>query len=153
MILKERLVEIAKIMRRNPWMVEVVRQRQMSILHPYMVEVYVARDGSDVCFSLNPAEGFLYLKRLGVGDQAGAGVHKRGIQTQGSTGLHHGGRFPCRVARVLGRRGFSAVDAGGVRGGDAGRGGVRQTAAICARAYVLILAALTLLNSIFPDTA
>jgi hypothetical protein len=26
-------------------MVEVVRQRPMSILHPYMVEVYVARAG------------------------------------------------------------------------------------------------------------
>jgi hypothetical protein len=35
-------------------MVEVVRQRPMSILHPYMVEVYVARDGSEACLSLNP---------------------------------------------------------------------------------------------------
>jgi hypothetical protein len=39
--LRERLIEIAKVMRRYPWMVEVVRQRPMSILHPYMVEVYV----------------------------------------------------------------------------------------------------------------
>jgi len=28
-------------------MVNVVRQRPMSILHPYMVEVYAARDGSE----------------------------------------------------------------------------------------------------------
>jgi len=42
--LRERLIEIAKTLRRYPWMVEVVRQRPMSILHPYMVEVYVARD-------------------------------------------------------------------------------------------------------------
>jgi hypothetical protein len=35
-------------------MVEVVRQRPMSILHPYMVEVYVARDGSETCLFLNP---------------------------------------------------------------------------------------------------
>jgi len=43
-------------MRRFPWMVEVIRQRPMSILHPYMVEVYVARDGSDVCLSLTSSK-------------------------------------------------------------------------------------------------
>ena len=43
--LREGLIEIAKVMRRYPWMMEVVRQRPMSILHPYMVEVYVARAG------------------------------------------------------------------------------------------------------------
>ena len=45
--LRERLVEIAKVLRRFPWMVDVIRQRPMSILHPYMVEVYAARDGSE----------------------------------------------------------------------------------------------------------
>jgi hypothetical protein len=50
--LRERLVEIAKVMRRFPWMVEVVKQRPMSILHPYMVNAYVARDGSEVCLQL-----------------------------------------------------------------------------------------------------
>jgi hypothetical protein len=50
--LRERLIEIAKIMRRYPWMAEMVKQRPMSILHPYMVEVYVARDGSEACLSL-----------------------------------------------------------------------------------------------------
>jgi hypothetical protein len=53
LILRDRLVEIAKVMHRFPWMAEVVRQRPMSILHPYMIEVYVARDGSEVCLSLN----------------------------------------------------------------------------------------------------
>jgi hypothetical protein len=43
--LRERFIEIAKVMHRFPWMVEVVRQRPMSILHPYTVEVYVAVDG------------------------------------------------------------------------------------------------------------
>jgi hypothetical protein len=57
-ILKERLVEIAKILRRFPWMAEVIKQRPMSILHPYMVEVYVARDGSEACLSLNPPKAF-----------------------------------------------------------------------------------------------
>ncbi len=43
--LRERLVEIATVMRKFPWMVEVIKQRPMSIFHPYMVEVYVARAG------------------------------------------------------------------------------------------------------------
>jgi hypothetical protein len=54
----ERLVEVAEVMRRFPWMVEVVRRRPVNILHPYMVEVYVARDGSEVCLSLNPLKTF-----------------------------------------------------------------------------------------------
>ncbi len=57
-ILRDRLVEIAKVLRRYPWMVEVVKQRPMSILHPYMVEVYVARDGSEACLFLNPPNAF-----------------------------------------------------------------------------------------------
>ena len=36
---KEELVEIAKVMHRYPWMVEVVRQKPVSNPHPYMVEV------------------------------------------------------------------------------------------------------------------
>jgi hypothetical protein len=30
----------------------------MSILHPYTVEVYVARDGLEACLSLNPPKAF-----------------------------------------------------------------------------------------------
>jgi hypothetical protein len=56
--LRERLIEIAKTLRRFPWMVEVVKQRPMSILHPYMVEAYVTRDGSEACLSLNPPKAF-----------------------------------------------------------------------------------------------
>jgi hypothetical protein len=56
--LRDRLIEIAKVMRRFPWMVEVVKQRPMSILHPYTVEVYVAVDGSEACLSLNPPKAF-----------------------------------------------------------------------------------------------
>ncbi len=58
LVLRDRLVEIAKVMRRFPWMVEVIRQRLMSILHPYMVEVYVTKDGSEACLSLNPPKAF-----------------------------------------------------------------------------------------------
>jgi hypothetical protein len=56
--LRERLIEIAKVMRKYPWMVEVVKQRPMSILHPYAVEVYVAVDGSETCLSLNQLKAY-----------------------------------------------------------------------------------------------
>jgi hypothetical protein len=56
--LRDRLVEIAKVLRRFPWMVEVIRQRPVGILHPYTVEVYVARDGSEACLSLNPPKAY-----------------------------------------------------------------------------------------------
>ncbi len=35
-----------------------MRQRPMSILHPYTVEVYVARDGSDVCLSPTSSKAY-----------------------------------------------------------------------------------------------
>jgi len=56
--LRDRLVEIAKVLRRFPWMVDVVKQRPMNILHPYTVEVYVARDGSEACISLTSSKTF-----------------------------------------------------------------------------------------------
>jgi hypothetical protein len=56
--LRERLIEIAKVLRRFPWVVDVIRQRQMGILHPYMIEAYVTRDGSEACISLNPPKAF-----------------------------------------------------------------------------------------------
>jgi hypothetical protein len=52
----ERLIEIAKVS--HPWIVEVARQRPMNILHPYMVEVYVARDGLEACLSLTSSKAF-----------------------------------------------------------------------------------------------
>jgi len=58
LVLRERLIEIAKVMRKYPWMVDVVRRNPMSILHPYMVEVYVAKDGSEACLFLNPPKAF-----------------------------------------------------------------------------------------------
>jgi hypothetical protein len=39
-------------------MVEAVRQRPTSILHPYIVEVYVARDGSEACLSLAASKAY-----------------------------------------------------------------------------------------------
>jgi hypothetical protein len=55
---KEELVEIAKVMRRYPWMVEVVKKKPVSHPHPYLIEVYVARDGSEVCLTLNQLKTF-----------------------------------------------------------------------------------------------
>jgi len=56
--LRDRLVEIASVLRRFPWMVEVIRQRPMSILHPYTVEVYVAVDGSEAYILLTSSKAF-----------------------------------------------------------------------------------------------
>jgi hypothetical protein len=56
--LRDRLIEIAKVMRRFPWMVEVVKQRPVGIFHPYTVEVYVAVDGSEACLSLTSSKAF-----------------------------------------------------------------------------------------------
>jgi hypothetical protein len=55
---KRLLVEIAKVMRKFPWMVDVVRQRPMTILHPYMVEVYVTKDGSETRLSLDTPKAY-----------------------------------------------------------------------------------------------
>ncbi len=57
-ILKDRLVEIAKVLRRFPWMVETIRQRPVGNPHPYMVEVYVAVDGSEACILLTSSKAF-----------------------------------------------------------------------------------------------
>jgi len=56
--LRERLIEIAKVMQRFPWMVDVMRQRQVDILNPYTIEVYVARNESEACLSLTPPKAF-----------------------------------------------------------------------------------------------
>jgi len=58
LVLRDRLIEIAKVMRRFPWMVDVIKQRPISILHPYMIEAYVARDGSEACISLTTSKAF-----------------------------------------------------------------------------------------------
>jgi hypothetical protein len=51
LVLRERLIEIAKVLRKFPWMVGMGEQRPMNILHLYTVEVYKARDGSEACLS------------------------------------------------------------------------------------------------------
>jgi hypothetical protein len=63
LVLRERLVEIASVLRKYLWMVEVIRQRPMSILHPYMIEVYMTKDGSEACLSLNPPKAYCAQNR------------------------------------------------------------------------------------------
>ena len=58
LVLRERLIEIAKTPRRFPWMVDMIIQWPMSILHPYTVEVYVAKDGSEACLSLTSSKAY-----------------------------------------------------------------------------------------------
>jgi hypothetical protein len=80
-------------------MVEVVRQRQVGVLHPYMVEVYVARDGSEACLSLNPPKAYcardgavkevwleLEFSRYEVYEEK-----MRDVQTQVAISIHHSG--------------------------------------------------------------
>jgi len=55
---RESLIEIAKVLRRYPWMVGVVKEKPVNNTHPYMVEVYVAVDGSEVCLSLNQLRAY-----------------------------------------------------------------------------------------------
>ncbi len=45
-------------------MIDVIRQRPVSNPHPYMVEVYVAVDGSEACLALNQLKA--YCARNGV---------------------------------------------------------------------------------------
>ncbi len=57
--LKDRLFEIAEVLRRYPWMTDVIRQGVEPDPHPYLVEVYAAIDGSEVCLLLKPFKGVL----------------------------------------------------------------------------------------------
>ncbi|WP_066797858.1 hypothetical protein [Caldivirga sp. MU80] len=49
---EKQIVGIAKVLRRYPWMAELVGQGPVSLVNPYSVEAYVARDGSEACISL-----------------------------------------------------------------------------------------------------
>jgi len=46
------IVGIAKVLRRYPWMAELIGRGPVSLVNPYSVEAYVARDGSEACISL-----------------------------------------------------------------------------------------------------
>jgi hypothetical protein len=82
-------------------MVDVVRQRPMSILHPYMIEVYMTKDGSEVCISLNPPKalcaqnGAVRETRLELAFSRYETYEdkiKRDIQTKRPAGIRRGGQ-------------------------------------------------------------
>ena len=43
---------MARVLRRYPWMAELIGQVPAGLVNPYSVEAYVARDGSEACISL-----------------------------------------------------------------------------------------------------
>jgi len=64
------IVGIAKVLRRFPWMAELIGQGPVGLVNPYSVEAYVARDGSEACISLFggwaycSADGGVTVRRL-----------------------------------------------------------------------------------------
>jgi len=46
------IVGIARVLRRFPWMAELVGQGPVGLVNPCSVEAYVSRDGSEACISL-----------------------------------------------------------------------------------------------------
>jgi hypothetical protein len=46
------IARMARVLRRYPWMAELIGQGPVGLVNPYSVEAYVARDGSEACISL-----------------------------------------------------------------------------------------------------
>jgi hypothetical protein len=78
---RERLVEIARALRKYPWMAEVIRRRPVRDPHPYMVNVYAARDGTEVCLSLNRLRA--YCTRDGAVREARLELEFRRLEPHG----------------------------------------------------------------------
>ncbi len=89
-------MEIAKVLRKFPWMMEVVWQRASSTPTWWR---YVAKDGSEACLSLTSSK--TYCTQNGAARETRLELafsryetykeNKRGVQTQGATGLRHSG--------------------------------------------------------------
>jgi hypothetical protein len=56
---------IARVLRRYPWMAELIGQGPVGLVNPYSVEAYVARDGSEACISLVSLGGWAYCSADG----------------------------------------------------------------------------------------
>jgi hypothetical protein len=67
---RERIAGMARVLRRYPWMAELIGQGPVGLVNPYSVEAYVARDGSEACISLFggwaycSADGGVTVRRL-----------------------------------------------------------------------------------------
>jgi hypothetical protein len=65
----KQIVGMARVLRRYPWMAELIGQGPVGLVNPYSVEAYVARDGSEACISLFgwaycSADGGVNVRRL-----------------------------------------------------------------------------------------
>ncbi|MFP3200127.1 MAG: hypothetical protein RXR06_09680 [Thermoproteus sp.] len=69
------------MLRRYPWMAELIGQGPVGLVNPYSVEAYVARDGSEACISLF---GWAYCS-------ADGGVNVRRLELEFSRLEPHGG--------------------------------------------------------------
>jgi hypothetical protein len=49
---EKQIARMARVLRRYPWMAELIGQGPVGLVNPYSVEAYVARDGSEACISL-----------------------------------------------------------------------------------------------------
>jgi hypothetical protein len=61
----KQIAGIARVLRRYPWMAELVGQGPVGLVNPYAVEAYVARDGSEACISLVSLGGWAYCSADG----------------------------------------------------------------------------------------
>jgi len=92
---RDRIVEVARLLRRYPRMAELVKRRPAGLVNPYSVEVYVSRDGSEVCASFGD----------GVYCAADGGVRRIDFESKGME-LHEG-----RVREVFRPKGLLAFAA------------------------------------------
>jgi len=79
---EKQIARIARVLRRYPWMAELIGQGPVSLVNPYSVEAYVARDGSEACISLF---GWAYCS-------ADGGATVRRLELEFSRLEPHGGR-------------------------------------------------------------
>jgi len=49
---EKQIARIARVLRRYPWMAELIGQGPVGLVNPYSVEAYASRDGSEACISL-----------------------------------------------------------------------------------------------------
>jgi hypothetical protein len=81
---REQIVGIAKVLRRYPWMAELIGQGPVCLVNPYSVEAYVARDGSEACISFGgwaycSADGGATVRRLEL-EFKGLEPHEGGVR-------------------------------------------------------------------------
>jgi hypothetical protein len=62
---RRQIAGMARVLRRYPWMAELIGQGPVGLVNPYSVEAYVSRDGSEACISLASLGGWAYCSADG----------------------------------------------------------------------------------------